>query len=142
MTAHKRSGTFLGLFAKGICVLTFFSALNSMSADEPVARIMIKASKSLFELSELMIGANMEDLHYQMTGGLYSQLIHGESFFEPNPTEIARACQPFVGFTARGGDWKLAGDELSVNIGESKATQLADVPAPAGLQAQGKGARL
>ena len=40
-------------------------------------------------ISEYTIGANMEDLHYQMVGGLSSQLIHGESFFEPSRSEFA-----------------------------------------------------
>ena len=133
--------------AERFTVLSIFFAVNSIVlpslGEEAVARIIIKdASQSLFELSDLMIGANMEDLHYQMTGGLSSQIIHGESFFEPTPTDIAHVCQPFAGFTARGGDWKLAGNELSVNIGATKATHLTDVPEPVGLQAQGKGARI
>jgi len=143
MASRKRSLGRLGALGKGLSVLVVVFALNSSPAEEPGARIVIPdASKSLFELSDAMVGANMEDLHYQMTGGLYSQLIHGESFFEPTPTDIARDGQPFLGFTVRGGVWKLAGNELRVNLGGARATHLADVPAPAGLEAQGKGARL
>jgi alpha-L-arabinofuranosidase len=47
------------------------------------ARIDVKAGRVLFRLSNYMTGANLEDLNYQLSGGLYSQLIHGESFEEP-----------------------------------------------------------
>jgi len=47
------------------------------------AEITVSAGEALFRLSDYMTGANLEDLNYQLTGGLYSQLIHGESFEEP-----------------------------------------------------------
>ena len=34
------------------------------------AVVTVHADKKLFTLSDMMIGANMEDLHYQMVGGL------------------------------------------------------------------------
>ena len=86
----------------------------SILAAGPAARIVVHAEKALFRVSDLMLGANMEDLHYQMTGGLSSQLIHGESFLEPTPVEIARQCQPFEAFTVREGSWTSDGDVLRV----------------------------
>ena len=84
-------------------------------------RINVEAEQPLFTLSDLMIGANMEDLHYQMTGGLSSQLIHGESFFELTPTDVARRSQPFAGFIARGGEWRRDGDAVDVSVAGERA---------------------
>lgn len=124
------------------CTLSLLFGLAVIAHAAGPAQISIQAGKPLFRLSELMIGANMEDLHYQMTGGLSSQLIHGESFYEPTPTEVARACQPFDGWTARGGEWTLKGNELSVFVGGSKPTNTDEVPAAAGVTGKGVGARL
>ena len=108
---------------------------------QDMTTIKIDAGRTLFSLSNLMIGANMEDLHYQMTGGLSSQLIHGESFFEPTPTEVAVRSQPFAGFTARGGDWRPAGEAVTVRVA-GPPTDAAAVPAAAGVVQEGAGARL
>lgn len=84
-------------------------------ADEP--RIHVHADKTLFTLSDMMIGANMEDLHYQMVGGLDSQLIHGESFFEPSPTQLAAKSGLLAGFENCGGNVALENSELSLGKG-------------------------
>jgi hypothetical protein len=80
------------------------------------ARISIHADKTLFTLSDMMIGANMEDLHYQMVGGFDSQLIHGESFFEPSPTQFA-AKNRIAGFDNCGGSGALDNGELVLGKG-------------------------
>jgi hypothetical protein len=45
-------------------------------------RVKVDASKVLVERDVSLIGANLEDLNYQIYGGLYSQLLHGECFEE------------------------------------------------------------
>ena len=75
-----------------------FMMLVPVMAAEPAVSIDVKADKALFRLSELMIGANMEDLHYQMCGGFYSQLIHGEHFFEPSESQLAPKISVVRGF--------------------------------------------
>ncbi|MEI6646862.1 MAG: alpha-L-arabinofuranosidase C-terminal domain-containing protein [bacterium] len=90
-------------------LLAFF-----VQADD--AKISVHADKKLFTLSDMMIGANMEDLHYQMVGGFDSQLIHGESFFEPSPTQFA-AKSRIAGFDHCGGSAILEHGELVLNEG-------------------------
>ena len=87
----------------------------TVSAEE--TRVTIHADQVLFRLSDMMIGANMEDLHYQMVGGLDSQLIHGESFFEPSPTQLAPKAGIVDGFDNCGGSVALENGELVLGKG-------------------------
>src|SRR5450432_2712768 len=73
------------------------------------AAIHIDASKVLHRVTPLYIGSNIEDLNYQIYGGLYSQLIHGESFQEHVDSAV-------LGLTAR--------QRLQVYIGESETGEL------------------
>lgn len=82
--------------------MILLSVVAIAAAEE--ATITVQTDKVLFRLSDLMIGANMEDLHYQMVGGLDSQLIHGESFFEPSPTQLAAKTGLVDGFANCGGN--------------------------------------
>ena len=81
------------------------------------AQITVHADKTLFTLSDMMIGANMEDLHYQMVGGFDSQLIHGESFFEPSPTQLAAKSGLIAGFDNCGGSVTFENGELVLGKG-------------------------
>jgi hypothetical protein len=83
----------------------------------PEPRITVHADKKLFTLSDLMIGANMEDLHYQMVGGIDSQLLHGESFYEPSPTQLAPETGLIAGFDNCGGSVTLENGELVLGKG-------------------------
>ena len=78
------------------------------------ATVTVQADKVLFRLSDLMIGANMEDLHYQMVGGFDSQMLHGESFFEHSLTELAPLKGQFEGFANVNGEWTATNGEASV----------------------------
>ena len=49
----------------------------------PDATITVRPTKVIATLSEAMNGAGMEELNHEIYGGIYSQLIHGESFEEP-----------------------------------------------------------
>lgn len=73
------------------------------------AAIHIDANKVLHRVTPLYIGSNIEDLNYQIYGGLYSQLIHGESFQEHVDSAV-------LGLTAR--------QRLQVYIGESETGEL------------------
>lgn len=72
--------------------------------------VTVQANRPLGRLGDLMLGANMEDLHYQMTGGLSSQLLHGESFFEPSPAEWAQLHGQVAGCANAGGRVSLGAD--------------------------------
>ena len=73
------------------------------------ATIRVDAGKVLHRVTPLYIGVNMEDLNYQCYGGLYSQLIHGESFQEHVDSAV-------LGLTGR--------ERLKVYIGESESGEL------------------
>jgi Domain of Unknown Function (DUF1080)/Alpha-L-arabinofuranosidase C-terminal domain len=67
------------------------------SPDEAIFEI--DASRVIHRVSPLLHGACIEDVNHEIYGGLYSQMIFGESFQEP-----ARVL-PLKGFTAVGGRW-------------------------------------
>jgi hypothetical protein len=115
---------------------------TKMPAIEP-ARISVQADKVRFRLQPEIIGANMEDLHFQMVGGFDSQLIHGESFFEPSPTELAQTSGQVDGFTSVRGTWRALPDgSLRVDARGGNIKDLGTVPVEAGTGSKGIGARL
>ena len=70
------------------------------------AVIEVQADRRLHRLSPYLTGACLEDVNHQVYGGLYSQMLFGESFQEPAPAPAPQ------GFTAYGGRWTVRGDEL------------------------------
>lgn len=79
-------------------------------ADE-LPTITVHADKVLHAVSPLMTGMCIEDVNHEIYGGLYSQMIFGESFAEP-----ARAIGP-AGFEAFGGTWQVKDGELAAAAG-------------------------
>src|SRR5436853_5080080 len=73
------------------------------------AAIDIHADQVLKSISPLLSGICIEDVNHEIYGGLYSQMIFGESFQEPPSSP------PIMGFNAVGGAWKAQGGELSIN---------------------------
>ena len=69
------------------------------------ARIEVDASKTLHRVSRMLTGACIEDVNHEIYGGIYSQMIFGESFQEPPVSTIA-------GFKAYGGQWTVADGAL------------------------------
>jgi len=61
-----------------------------VSGEETIhgATIRVNAGRIRRRVTERMIGANIEDLNYQCYGGIYSQLIYGESFQEHVDSDI------------------------------------------------------
>ena len=94
------------------------ASLLSLTANAGVGDtvITVRADKKLFTLSEMMIGANMEDLHYQMVGGFDSQMLQGESFFEHSPTELAPRKTQLDGFATVNGVWTVADGVVKVTV--------------------------
>ncbi|MBU6400877.1 MAG: hypothetical protein KGS61_11205 [Verrucomicrobia bacterium] len=76
------------------------------------ARLTVHADQVRHRLSRFLTGACLEDVNHECYGGLYSQMIFGESFQEP-----ARALPP-AGFQSFGGVWKVQGDELLADGGQ------------------------
>ena len=57
--------------------------------DVSAAGIRVDAGKIVHVIDDRIIGCNIEDLNYQCYGGVYSQLLHGESFEEHvDPGEV------------------------------------------------------
>jgi len=64
------------------------------------ATITIHADQLLHTNSLYLTGACIEDVNHEIYGGLYSQMIFGESFQEPGSPSSS-----LVGFTSYGGSW-------------------------------------
>ena len=63
--------------------------------------IDIKADHVLHPVSRFLTGTCIEDVNHEIYGGIYSQMIFGESFQEPAPMP------DISGFTPFGGSWKV-----------------------------------
>src|ERR1700722_15942339 len=72
---------------------------TSAAAQSPGVRIDIDAAKTQHRVSRYLTGACIEDVNHEIYGGLYSQMICGESFQEPAPSPT------IAGFRRYGGDW-------------------------------------
>ncbi|MBN2506601.1 MAG: DUF1080 domain-containing protein [Verrucomicrobia bacterium] len=75
-------------------------------------RIDVRADERIGQVSRLLTGACLEDGNHEVYGGIYSQMIFGESFQEPPPSA------PSKGFTAFGGSWVVIDGELSGSAGD------------------------
>ena len=82
--------------------------IGNIGAQE--AQIYVNPGQVLHPISPYLTGACLEDVNHEVYGGLYSQMIFGESFQEPAPSE------PLAGFAEYGGTWLVTNsDLLSVN---------------------------
>jgi alpha-L-arabinofuranosidase len=70
------------------------------------ARLVVHANEVSHRVSRYLTGACIEDVNHEIYGGLYSQMIFGESFQEPPPAV------PLQGLTIFGGEWRVKGDVL------------------------------
>ncbi len=77
-----------------------------MSA-EPDSTIKVDAGKVLNRITPLMYGSCIEDVNHEIYGGLYAQMIFGESFEEP-PRDLV------PGWRSYGGDWTVQNGVCSV----------------------------
>lgn len=84
-------------------IVALILAACSAAAAEPDSTIKIDAGKVLNRITPLMYGSCIEDVNHEIYGGLYAQMIFGESFEEP----------PFT----LGSNWIRYGGEWSVRDG-------------------------
>ena len=77
-----------------------------LSANGQDVRLSIDANRISHRVSPYLAGACLEDVNHEVYGGIYSQMIFGESFQEP-------AHSPPHGFRILGGKWSVHNDELS-----------------------------
>jgi alpha-L-arabinofuranosidase len=70
----------------------------------PGQEIRIDASKVQHRVTTHLTGACIEDVNHEIYGGIYSQMLFGESFQEPAPSP------PIAGFKTYGGNWRLGSE--------------------------------
>src|SRR6185437_4458766 len=76
-------------------------ATSAAGAHEPLIRI--HTDHAAGSISPLLTGACIEDVNHEIYGGIYSQMIFGESFQEPAPSptlknfmEVSRMWKPVI----------------------------------------------
>src|SRR5258707_224229 len=75
------------------------------------ASIRVDAGKVTAHIGKHLTGACIEDVNHEIYGGLYSQMVFGESFQEPS------AQSPVKGFHVYAGRWSVADGELRAGAG-------------------------
>src|ERR1700752_3377875 len=91
----------------GCCAMALVFLLATLPSptahpDEPApvrATLQVNAGKPAGRVSRYLTGACIEDVNHEIYGGIYSQMIFGESFQEP---PLAPA---IAGFKNLGGRW-------------------------------------
>jgi alpha-L-arabinofuranosidase len=81
--------------------------------------ITVDAAKVVNRTTPLMYGSCIEDVNHEIYGGLYAQMLFGESFEEPP--------RPVAGWTAYGGRWSAA-DGICSAAADRGAKLLRDGP--------------
>lgn len=97
-----------------IVVCQFALSLLSWSAQCALSQeavVQVDAKQVLGPVSRYLTGACIEDVNHEIYGGIYSQMVFGESFQEPPRGSPVRS------FTAYDGDWKLANGEVLAPAG-------------------------
>ncbi len=74
-------------------------------------RLRVHADRPGIDISRHMTGVCIEDVNHEIYGGIYSQMLFGESFQEPPPTSVE-------GFTAFSGTWTVDGETLRAAAGD------------------------
>src|SRR5579862_4140186 len=89
-------------------LLTLLSATGNLCGQE----IKVDANQVVGRVSRLLTGACIEDVNHEIYGGIYSQMIFGESFQEP-------ALAPgVVGFKNYGGNWLASDGVIRIQAGD------------------------
>ncbi|QEL15079.1 beta-L-arabinofuranosidase domain-containing protein [Limnoglobus roseus] len=89
----------------------------------PDATIRVDVRRPGKPVSKYLAGACIEDVNHEIYGGLYSQMIFGESFQEPPPRTPAR------GFAGFGDNWRLDKGEMLGTAGDGPKLVATEVAA-------------
>ena len=92
-------------------------AARATNADE--ITIDVQADRVLNTVSRHLTGACIEDVNHEIYGGIYSQMIFGESFQEPPPSPSIN------GFKTYGGRWSVS-DRALLTVAEDGAKLVSD----------------
>lgn len=85
--------------------------LLASTARSQEAVIRVDAKRVLGPVSRYLTGACIEDVNHEIYGGIYSQMVFGESFQEPS------AESPVQGFSVFDGRWRLEDGEVLAPAG-------------------------
>jgi hypothetical protein len=101
------------LFAQNLSIITTLILLTSLTKLSPADEITIRvdARQPGRPVSRYLTGACIEDVNHEIYGGIYSQMLFGESFQEPP------RLQPVEGFVAVDGQWRAADSEVAGDAG-------------------------
>ena len=80
-------------------ILLLLALAHFAQAQETVIRVDAKQAGR--PVSKYLTGACIEDVNHEIYGGIYSQMIFGESFAEPPRSS------PMKGFVSPDGQWKV-----------------------------------
>src|SRR3954465_1150871 len=92
--------------------ILFFAMVFAGDALAADVTIRIDATQAGRPVSRFLTGACIEDVNHEIYGGIYSQMIFGESFQEP------ATASPLKGFVAFGGEWRAAAGEVVGGAGD------------------------
>jgi hypothetical protein len=98
------------MFRRCHAALTLLVCAATAAAQD--ATIRIDAGQVTQRVGRYLAGACIEDVNHEIYGGIYSQMVFGESFKEPAPQS------PVKGFRVYDGQWKVEKDELHAGAGE------------------------
>jgi alpha-L-arabinofuranosidase len=107
--AVKRDGD---TAVKQLATLASLVLVGAPFAAAQEATIRVHPREVISHVSRHMTGACLEDVNHEVYGGIYSQMVFGESFQEPEPPPAPR------GFTAHGGRWSVKAGVLAVEGGQ------------------------
>jgi hypothetical protein len=93
------------IFHFSFCILTTAGQLRGQEISVHAGDVIARPSRHL-------TGACIEDVNHEIYGGLYSQMIFGESFQEPAPPPAIAGLTPF------GGRWQLQDETVRIPAGD------------------------
>jgi Alpha-L-arabinofuranosidase C-terminal domain/Domain of Unknown Function (DUF1080) len=91
-----------------VLLMTVFSAAGGLCGQE----IKVDASQVVGRVSRHLTGACIEDVNHEIYGGIYSQMIFGESFQEPPLAPV------IAGFKTHGGRWLVRDGVVSIRAAD------------------------
>ncbi len=95
-----------------VIVLSFMASSSMAAFAGEGAAIRVRTDQVVGQSSKLLAGACIEDVNHEIYGGLYSQMIFGESFQEPPPAPDIQ------GFKSYGTGWGIEGDTLRLSAND------------------------
>src|ERR1700758_3281272 len=98
------------LRALSLLTLICLAAVPQRQEPAPKPLIEVRADQATRPVSRLLTGACIEDVNHEIYGGLYSQMVFGESFQEPSVQS------PVKGFRAFDGRWSVEDGEAGVEV--------------------------